>query len=631
MGDNAIFSNWCGFACIALFAGLVLALLLFSHYVPHAQSQPSNWQPWIRYFGDLRPHITVIVNKSNLTSDYNQTQPPTPIELNATNKSGSYYVPFYASSIDNSGNYVEPQCYIKNWRIPINTKVNFTFGDSAVGCTASDVADGRYTNELNFTVNVADHSKPIVNTTNINVTATKWSEAFVEYNNNVSATDNVDGTINPTCTPHSNSIFPLGNTTVICTAKDRANNTSDRTPLYVYLSDPIQIKSHPVIDRNEFRLSKDGKDLPPIKYEVVGGNFRNITWNEDSATLHVAIIPILDGNLRIQIPRSVTDSKKQCIDGNFTVLENGDFVPHVDKTRNIYYTMARTLKIPFHNNTYEITIIGTPGAEELAGQPIPPSGPTQPNTRFLMNLTSGDRTVYERKASLRLVYDDKDHALAVGWGDIAIPIRGNISAIPQNTSLVDKIVSINATQNGTLIYNTLAKTDCYGKFRANFYSPSAGTINVAAELTRHAKNQTAGSEISVVVTEAWMPVILLAIFITGAIASVAIFLSLYTLDVSFCFRCKLRKPDKAWLYVGTIPTAVLTLFAYIILYKFPPADAAATNTIAAALITPLAAEIFASLKPPPKDKEKEKKKEEEKKKEDGEGNADKSCTEKDGK
>lgn len=77
--------------------------------------------------------------------------------------------------------------------------------------------------------------------------------------------------------------------------------------------------------------------------------------------------------------------------------------------------------------------------------------------------------------------------------------------------------------------------------------------------------------------------------------------------------------------MGTIPTAVLTLFAYIILYKFPAADAAATNTIAAALITPLAAEIFASLKPPQKDKEKKKKKK------DGEGNADKSCTEEDGK
>ena len=57
----------------------------------------------------------------------------------------------------------------------------------------------------------------------------------------------------------------------------------------------------------------------------------------------------------------------------------------------------------------------------------------------------------------------------------------------------------------------------------NFYSPSAGTIKVAAELTGQDKNQSADSVISVVVTQAWLPVILLAFLITGAIASIVIF------------------------------------------------------------------------------------------------------------
>jgi hypothetical protein len=40
---------------------------------------------------------------------------------------------------------------------------------------------------------------------------------------------------------------------------------------------------------------------------------------------------------------------------------------------------------------------------------------------------------------------------------------------------------------------------------------------------------------------------------------------------------------------------VLNLFAYVILYKFPPTDAAANSTIAAALITPLTTHIFTTL------------------------------------
>jgi hypothetical protein len=40
---------------------------------------------------------------------------------------------------------------------------------------------------------------------------------------------------------------------------------------------------------------------------------------------------------------------------------------------------------------------------------------------------------------------------------------------------------------------------------------------------------------------------------------------------------------------------VLTLFAYVILYKFSPTDAAANSTIAAALITPLTTHIFTTI------------------------------------
>jgi hypothetical protein len=39
-----------------------------------------------------------------------------------------------------------------------------------------------------------------------------------------SANDDRDGVVKPTCTPPSGSVFPVGNTTITCTARDKAGN-----------------------------------------------------------------------------------------------------------------------------------------------------------------------------------------------------------------------------------------------------------------------------------------------------------------------------------------------------------------------------------------------------------------------
>jgi PKD repeat protein len=56
------------------------------------------------------------------------------------------------------------------------------------------------------------------------VEATTKSGAFVEYT--ATATDSVAGSITPLCVPPSGSTFPLGTTTVTCSAKDTAGNSA---------------------------------------------------------------------------------------------------------------------------------------------------------------------------------------------------------------------------------------------------------------------------------------------------------------------------------------------------------------------------------------------------------------------
>jgi len=56
------------------------------------------------------------------------------------------------------------------------------------------------------------------------VEATGPNGAVVTYT--ATATDDVDGTITPTCSPASGSTFPLGTTTVMCTATDSSGNSN---------------------------------------------------------------------------------------------------------------------------------------------------------------------------------------------------------------------------------------------------------------------------------------------------------------------------------------------------------------------------------------------------------------------
>ncbi|MBI4199822.1 MAG: HYR domain-containing protein, partial [Chloroflexi bacterium] len=76
----------------------------------------------------------------------------------------------------------------------------------------------------NFTVTVQDTTPPTVTVpANITAEATGPSGEVVTYA--ASASDLVSGVLTPTCAPASGSTFPLGTTTVTCSATDGAGNT----------------------------------------------------------------------------------------------------------------------------------------------------------------------------------------------------------------------------------------------------------------------------------------------------------------------------------------------------------------------------------------------------------------------
>jgi hypothetical protein len=100
----------------------------------------------------------------------------------------------------------------------------FLVGTTTVTCTATDAAGN--TAQCSFTVTVNDTEAPIVTCPN-NITQgndSGESGAIVTYPE-PTVTDNCPG-VTVTCTPASGSFFPIGTTTVTCTATDAAGNTA---------------------------------------------------------------------------------------------------------------------------------------------------------------------------------------------------------------------------------------------------------------------------------------------------------------------------------------------------------------------------------------------------------------------
>jgi hypothetical protein len=102
----------------------------------------------------------------------------------------------------------------------------FPLGRTAVGCTAVDSVGNSAS--ASFTVTVVDSTAPAVTIpTQVTLDSTSNAGRMVTYA--ASATDLVSGPVAVSCTKPSGSVFPIGQTTVTCTARDAVGNTASRS------------------------------------------------------------------------------------------------------------------------------------------------------------------------------------------------------------------------------------------------------------------------------------------------------------------------------------------------------------------------------------------------------------------
>ncbi|QWV95003.1 HYR domain-containing protein [Geomonas oryzisoli] len=89
---------------------------------------------------------------------------------------------------------------------------------------------GALTNSKQCSVKVLDNTAPVIANFPLDITAEATSAAGAEVSFTLpSAQDNVDGKLPVVCAPGSGATFPLGTSSVTCSASDAANNTASGT------------------------------------------------------------------------------------------------------------------------------------------------------------------------------------------------------------------------------------------------------------------------------------------------------------------------------------------------------------------------------------------------------------------
>ena len=140
---------------------------------------------------------------------------PADITAEATSPSGAV-VSYTASAQDDVDGAVPVSCQPA-------AGSTFPLGMTTVQCIATDAAGNSAS--ASFKVSVVDTTPPVL-TVPGDLTANATSPAGATVVFTATATDIVDGTLPASCIPSSGSTFPIGTTTVTCTAADSNENTN---------------------------------------------------------------------------------------------------------------------------------------------------------------------------------------------------------------------------------------------------------------------------------------------------------------------------------------------------------------------------------------------------------------------
>jgi N-acetylneuraminic acid mutarotase len=219
----------------------------------------------------------------------------------------------------------------------------FSLGSTSVSCSAVD-GTGSSTSG-SFTVTVVDSTAPVL-TLPADITRSTTNPAGTVVDFSASATDVVDGAVAVQCSPGSGSLFPIGVTTVLCTAADlrglTANGSFTVTVLFATGNNtPPKVRG--LVPRIAWGASPAGA---VVKFEVWGQDTEDGRLPAACSHQSGAVFPI---GLTI-VTCTVTDSAGAVGTGAFAVIVIANLPPKlvglVDHT--VHTTSNEGKAVSFH-------------------------------------------------------------------------------------------------------------------------------------------------------------------------------------------------------------------------------------------------------------------------------------------
>jgi hypothetical protein len=232
--------------------------------------------------------------------------------INATGPSGATTT-FSPTAIDNVDGDVSANISCA----PHNSGDTFPIGVTTVNCFVDDAAGN--TGNSSFTITVVAAGTPVINVpSNITIEATGPSGASTTFT--VTASDTEDGNITPNCDATSGDTFPLGTTTVSCSATDSGTNIVNGSfDIIVVDTTP------PIITSNNISLDAINSNGAPATFsptatDIVDGNLTgDIVCDQTSG----AIFPI--GVTTVNC--TVDDAAGNTGNKSFTITVNDNLPP----------------------------------------------------------------------------------------------------------------------------------------------------------------------------------------------------------------------------------------------------------------------------------------------------------------
>lgn len=156
---------------------------------------------------------------------------------------------------------------------------NFPVGHTVVTCSATDAHNNVGSASFNVDITLVDTTAPTFSNVpgDISQTTTVLAGKAVSFTK-PTATDNVDGTLPGsavTCSPASNFMFPIGETTVTCSASDAHNNTGQATftvtVTLVDVIDPVLTNHANIAETTEVNQPKAVSYTKPTATDNIDG------------------------------------------------------------------------------------------------------------------------------------------------------------------------------------------------------------------------------------------------------------------------------------------------------------------------------------------------------------------------